>query len=185
MRFPSLFLLASLIIVVGRPVAAQCLELASLQALGVAATGQSTAPPAIVSQVLSSTEWRFLGPVGNTRELAWTSRSAETPLSTPTPTPTLRLSLRPVQGRYDVVLKTTDASCVRQLRQELTARRLKPQPITCPNCLGQRYLLPEGATVSFYSKMRGDYPLVVVLHPAETPAETPADANKTTATRNP
>ena len=183
MRFSSLFLLASLIIVVGRPVAAQCLELVSLQALGVAATGQSTAPPAIVSQVLSSTEWRFLGPVGNTRELAWTSRSAETPLSTPTPTstPTLRLSLRPVQGRYDVVLKTTDAGCVRQLRQELTARRLKPQPITCPNCLGQRYLLPEGATVSFYSKMRGDYPLVVVLHTAETPA----GANKTTATRNP
>ena len=158
------------------PAAAQCLSLSSLQALGTEAVSQSTVPPTIVSQVLASTEWQYLGPVGNTKELSWNS------VITNQEIPAVRLSLRPVLGRYDVVLKTADASCVRLLRQELSARKLKPKPITCPDCLGQRYALPAGATLSFYSNMKGAYPLVVVFHPAETPA---ADANKAATTRDP
>ena len=157
-----------------QPAAGQCLALASLEQLGVEAVSPGSTPPAIVSQVLASTDWQYLGPVGNTKELTWNSTA------TSKATPTLRLSLRPLLGRYDVVLKTADASCVRQLRQELSARKLKPEPVTCPGCLGQRYRLPEGATLSFYSGMKGDYPLVVVFHPAETPA-----AAKAAATQNP
>ena len=152
--------------------AAQCLPLATLSALSVEPIGDT--PPAIVSQVLPGTEWQYRGLLSDTRELAWTS---VTPKAA---TPTSRLSLRPTQQRYDVVLKTSVSGCVRQLRGELNARKIKPEPITCLNCEGQRYNLPEGGSVSFFSKMKGPYPLVVVLHP---PAGTPAP--KADITRTP
>lgn len=156
--------------------AAQCLPLASFSILTEAPIGGNT-PPAVASQVLAFSEWQFKGPVGNTKELYWTSAVAAGE------TPEFRLSLRPVLQRYDVVLKTTVNSCVKQLRSELTSRKIKPEPITCPDCEGQRFTLPEGGTVSFYSNMKGAYPLVVVIHPAETPAA--SDASKAAATRNP
>jgi hypothetical protein len=173
-----LFYTLSIVLLAGlgaQQAAAQCLPLASFSTLAVE-TGGAT-PPAIVDQILARSEWQYKGPVGNTKEIYWTSAAAEGE------TPEFRLSLRPVLQRYDVVLKTSVASCVKQLRNELTSRKLKPEPITCPDCEGQRFTLPEGGTVSFYSNMKGAYPLVVVIHPAETPAS--GDTSKTATTRNP
>ena len=155
--------------------AAQCLPLSSFIDLAVEAGGAT--PPAVVSQVLANTQWQYNGPVGNTKELYWTSTAAAGE------TPEFRLSLRPVLQRYDVVLKTTVASCVKQLRNELTSRKLKPEPITCPNCEGQRFTLPDGNTISFYSNMKGTYPLVIVIHAAATAVT--GDTSKAAATRNP
>lgn len=158
----------------GHSAAAQCLPLSSFVALGV--EPESAAPPAVTTQLLAATEWKYNGAVGNTKEIFWTS------MANGEETPAFRLSLRPVLQRYDVVLKTTQPACVKQLRSELNSRKIKPEPITCPGCEGQRYVLPEGGSVSFYSAMKGAYPLVVVFHPAETPA---VGAAKAAATRNP
>lgn len=62
-----------------------------------------------------------------------------------------------------MVLKTTLANCVRELRGELKSRKLTAQPVTCPNCEAVRYQGPD-FEATIYNQMKGDYPFVIVVH---------------------
>lgn len=161
MNFPvSTVLLLGLVATSGAA-RAQCVPLAQLLALGA-----TTAPPtaAAATGVLPAADWLFRGQVsGSSKEIYW---SFNTPGAAPDAQPKVSLSLRPTprQG-CDVVLKTAHAECVRQLRGELKDRKIKPEPVTCPECEAQRYPLSEapGATATLYSGMKGPYPFVIVI----------------------
>jgi hypothetical protein len=105
-----------------------------------------------------SSEWTYNGPTATSRETFWT-----TPAENGSTIFASRLMLRAQRPGQDVVLKTTQASCVRELRSALKDRKLEAQPVTCPSCEAVRYKGTDfDATI--YSKMKGDYPFVVVIH---------------------
>ena len=86
------------------------------------------------------------------------------------------LPQRVQQRNFDVVLKTTQVACLRQMRSALRALRLTPVTVNCPNgCEAQRY---DGVDypATLYSKMKGDYPFVVVLHPLRQAGQSPPPA---------
>ncbi|HEX8328281.1 MAG TPA: rhodanese-like domain-containing protein [Hymenobacter sp.] len=136
-------------------VQAQCLELSSLLAIG--ADPSAATSTAAVTKLLPA-EWKFQSSTPASREAFW---------SWPAPdggaVPATKLTVRPQRPGQDVVLKTTQAACIRQLRSELKSRKLTAQPVTCPGCEAVRFQAPDfEATV--YSQMKGDYPFVVVVH---------------------
>ena len=134
---------------------AQCLALTDLLAIGAEPTGLTT--PAVVTPHLTF-EWAITGPTATSRDFFWTLPAADNG-----PIPAARLQLRAQRPGQDVVLKTTLAACVRQLRGELKSRKLPAQPVTCPGCEAERF---QGADfeATIYSQMKGDYPFVVVVH---------------------
>ena len=149
---------------------AQCPELSELLAIGAEPTAL-TAPQVVTARL--STDWTFVGPTATSREVSWTLPVPEGSTIAPA-----RLSLRPQRPGQDVVLKTTLAACVRDLRSELKSRKLTAQPVTCPGCEAVRYQGPDfDATI--YSQMKGDYPFVVVVH--QVPASGPAVSAETGA----
>ena len=147
---------------------AQCVALNDLLAIGADPTAQSSGK--VVTDHVS-VEWTYVGATPTAKEASWTF--------TPTgaSAPTARLLVRPQRPGQDVLLKTTQASCVRDLRSELKARKLTPQPVTCPSCEAVRYQSPE-FDVTLYSMMKGEFPFVVVVHqvPAGMPPPAPAAA---------
>ncbi|WP_345120673.1 rhodanese-like domain-containing protein [Hymenobacter antarcticus] len=144
---------------------AQCPELSELLAIGAEPTALTV--PQVVTARLSA-DWTFVGPTATSREVSWTLPGPDG-----SSIPAARLSLRPQRPGQDVVLKTTVAACVRDLRSELKSRKLTAQPVTCPGCEAVRYQGPDfDATI--YSQMKGDYPFVVVVH--QVPASSPATA---------
>lgn len=140
---------------------AQCLPLSQLMTLG---TTPSPATFAAANGILSPTDWAFRGPISaSSKEVYWSFLPPDTPAGAPA---AVWLSLRPTLGQgCDAVLKTTRAECVRQLQDELKERKIKPEPVTCPQCVAQRYALPEapGAAATIYSGMKGPFPFVVVV----------------------
>ena len=74
-----------------------------------------------------------------------------------------QLQVRAPRLHLEVVLKTTRAACVRQLRVELKSRKLTAQPVTCPSCEAFRFPSPD-FEATIYSQLKGDYLFVVVLH---------------------
>ena len=134
---------------------AQCLSLADLMAIGAEPT--ALAAPEEVTKYLAA-EWSYKAPSASSREAFWTYPAAEGLALALT-----RLSVRAQRPGQDVVLKTTDASCVRGLRSELKSKKLTAEPVTCLNCEGVRYKGPD-FEATIYSQMKGDYPFVVVVH---------------------
>jgi len=153
---------------------AQCVDLNDLLAIGADPTAQISGK--VVTDHVSF-EWAFAGATPTAKEAFWTF----TPSGAPAPTG--RLQVRPQRPGQDVVLKTAQASCLRELRAELKDRKLNAQPVTCPNCEAVRYQAADFA-VTLYSKMKGEFPFVVVVHqvPAGMP---PAAAARTIGSKMP
>lgn len=134
---------------------AQCLALDELLAIGAEPTALTV--PLVVTGRLPA-DWTFTGAGTGSREVFWTLPPAEG-----STLPAARLQVRAQRPGQDVVLKTTQAACVRQLRAELKSRKLTAQPVTCLNCEAARFQGPD-FEATIYSLMKGDYPFVVVLH---------------------
>ena len=149
------------------PGLAQCLELNDLLVIGAEPT--ALAVPQVVTGRLSA-DWTFNGPTATSREVFWTL-----PAPDGGSLAAARLQLRAQRPGQDVVLKTTQAACVRQLRAELKSRKLTTQPVTCPGCEAVRFQGPD-FEATIYSLMKGDYPFVVVVHqvPPVPAADPPA-----------
>lgn len=137
----------------------QCLALDDLLAIGAEPTALSV--PQVVTDRLNAA-WAYTAPTAMAREAFWTL-----PAASGGAVPTARLQLRAQRPGQDVVLKTTEAACVRQLRGELKGRKLTSQPVTCPACEAVRFQGPD-FEATIYSQMKGDYPFVVVLHQVPT-----------------
>lgn len=165
MRILTILLLLFLQGAVPATVRAQCLALADLLAIGAEPTALS-APPVVTRHL--SFEWVYNGPSASSREVFW---------AFPTPgegaLPASRLLVRAQRPGQDVVLKTTQVACVRQLRSELKSRKLEAQPVTCPGCEAVRFKGPD-FEATFYSQMKGDYPYVVVVHQGTVAIPDPA-----------
>lgn len=156
------------------PVArAQCIALSDLLAIGADPTVQVSGKT-VTDHV--SFEWAFVPASATSKEANWTF----TPSGSSTPT--ARMMVRPQRPGQDVLLKTTQASCVRDLRSELKARKLSAQPVTCPSCEAVRYQAPD-YDVTLYSQMKGEFPFVVVVH--QVPPTMPPAASGTSTTKNP
>lgn len=149
------------------PAQAQCLELSELLAIGAEPTALTV--PQVVTARLAA-EWSFTGPTATSREVSWAL-----PMLKGSTIAAARLSLRPQRPGQDVVLKTTLAACVRDLRSQLKSRKLTAQPVTCPGCEAVRYQGPDfDATI--YSQMKGDYPFVVVVHQVPASSAVPVSS---------
>ena len=133
---------------------AQCVALNDLLAIGADPTAQVSGK---VGTDHLSFEWSYVAATPTAKETSWTF----TPSGALAPT--AHLVVRPQRPGQDVLLKTTQASCVRELRAELKARKLTPQPVTCPSCEAVRYQGPD-FDVTLYSQMKGEFPFVVVVH---------------------
>ncbi|WP_324673338.1 hypothetical protein [Hymenobacter sp. GOD-10R] len=144
-----------------RSLQAQCLPLSSLLALGNTPITQS--PSSAVARYLPAIEWAYRGSVDGGKDPYWTfAPQGSTAASSDDAAPAW-ISLRANQGKYDVVFKTPMGSCVNQLKSELRALKIKTEPITCVECEGIRYV-GDGYTVNIYSKKKGAFPNVVVVH---------------------
>ena len=149
------------------PAQAQCLELSELLAIGAEPTAL-TVPQVVTARLAAG--WSFTGPTETAREASWAL-----PIPAGSTIAAARLSLRPQRPGQDVVLKTTLAACVRDLRSQLKSRKLIAQPVTCPGCEAVRYQGPDfDATI--YSQMKGDYPFVVVVHQVPSSGAVPAES---------
>jgi len=143
---------------------AQCFDLPQLLSIGSAR--QSLTQPERIP-MLPATEWKLQKPASPTQEIVWTWLAANSDGVAPA-----QVLLRPLAGQAtpDVLLKTNQASCVRQLRSSLKDLGLKPVPVTCPNCEAQRYQSAE-FVATLYSGLKGDFPFMFVMHPV--PATVP------------
>ena len=143
---------------------AQCLSLE--QMVGIAAAPTALAQPDNLAE-LPTSDWAFKGGIARSHNLYWVGLQTQSGTHAPT------VLLRVQQRNFDVVLNTAQAACVRQMRSALRALRLTPVPVNCPDgCEAQRYDGPD-YQATLYSKMKGDYPFVVVLHSLRQVPQTP------------
>lgn len=140
----------------------QCLSLADLTT--IAASPNALAKPQALAQ-LPAGSWVYKGAPPRSKEIQWVSAATSADAGG-THSPAM-FSLRPFLQSFDVVLKTTESGCVRDVRSELKILKLTPVPVTCPGCEAVRYDGP-GYQATLYSKMKGDYPYIVVVHPLVT-----------------
>ena len=153
---------------------AQCLSLDQMVSVGAAPT--ALAQPQDLAE-LPVNEWVFKGGIPRSHDVYWAS--ATTAASGPPPA---TVTLRTQQRNFDVVLKTTQGACIRQVSSDLKALKIKPINVTCPNgCEAQRYDGPD-YQATLYSKMKGEYPFVIVLHPLRQAPQAPPPAAKATPT---
>lgn len=150
---------------VGSTAQAQCVSLTDLLAIGAEPT--ALVSPKVVTDHLTF-EWAYEPLTATTKEATWTF----TPSGTGTAS--ARLVVRPQRPGQDVLLKTSQLSCIRDLRSELKSRKMVPLPVTCPSCEAVRYQSPE-FDVTLYSQMKGEFPFVVVVH--QVPAGSPPAAS--------
>lgn len=160
----------------GGPAArAQCLPLRVLTAAGANAGFAHDS----LDAYLPAGEWaRHQSLPGASEELSWSHAGAATQPGTGAlllddAVVSLRRSNQ--QRAYDVVLKTVHKSCFNQVRAELRRRGLKPEPVNCVGCLGERFVGPL-CTVTLYDHKPGfdkgssPYPYVVVVRSTAAPA---------------
>lgn len=152
---------------------AQCIALTDLLAIGADPTVQVSGK--VVTDHLAP-EWTYVGATNAAKEASWSFTPAGASA------PTARMVVRPQRPGQDVLLKTGQASCVRDLRAELKSRKLTAQPVTCPNCEAVRYQSPD-FDVTLYSQMKGEFPFVVVVH--QVPPTMPPAAIGAPAPKNP
>ena len=141
---------------------AQCLPL-DLLARGIAA---GRIAPDSVAELMEPGDWTLhRGP-----NPYWTYRTqgeAETPEERAEAWVGLRRSNQ--SPYYDLVYKTTHRACINQIRNDLRREaKLKPEPVNCVQCDGER-LVGDGYTATFfiqkegYSTKRTAFPFVLVL----------------------
>ena len=152
---------------------AQCISLADLLVIG-AEPAALTAPKVVTDHL--TVEWTYVGPTAAVRETVWTFKPSGTAASI------ARLQMRVQRPGQDVVLKTAQANCVRDLRSELKSRKLTAQPVTCLNCEAVRYQGPD-FEATIYSQMKGEFPFVVVVH--QVPPGMPPAASSTVGVKAP
>ena len=151
---------------------AQCVTLGDLLAIGADPTALVSGKT-VTDHV--SVDWTYIAGTALAKEASWSF--------TPTgaSAPTARLLVRPQRPGQDVVLKTTQANCMRDVRSELKSRKLTAQPVTCPDCEAVRYQSPD-FEVTLYSQMKGEFPFVVVVH--QVPPTMPPAASGPPAAKN-
>lgn len=171
MRTVALAAILACQLLVGTVARAQCVALNDLLAIG--AEPSALASPKVVTDHLTF-EWTYGAPSAAIKEPNWTFVPSGGGSSA-----TALLLVRPQRPGQDVLLKTSQSSCVRELTKELKSRKLTPQPVTCPSCEAVRYQAPD-FDVTLYSQMKGDYPFVVVVH--QVPAAAPPAASNTKLT---
>ena len=174
MRAYFILCCVTLLAVLTSPARAQCVALSDLLAIGADPTAQSSGK--VVTDHVS-TEWTFVGPTPMAKEAFWTFMPAGASA------PTGRLQVRSQRPGQDVVLKSTQANCLRDLRSELKARKLTAQPVTCPNCEAVRYQAAD-FDVTLYSQMKGEFPFIAVVHQVP-PGMPPAAAVGTAGNKTP
>ena len=172
MRIFSLLALLGSQFVFASAARAQCIALADLLAIGADPT-VLVSGKTVTDHV--SFEWTYVAPTASAKESSWTF----TPSGASAPT--ARLVVRPQRPGQDVVLKTTQANCTRELRSELKARKLTAQPVTCPSCEAVRYQSSD-FDVTLYSRMKGEFPFVVVVH--QVPPTMPPAASSPVSAKN-
>lgn len=149
---------------------AQCFELPQLLSIGTAK--MSVSKPEQIP-LLPATEWQLKPAASPTQEVVFTSL-----VNGSDGKPQAQVLLRPLPGQLnpDVLLKSNQAACMRQVRASLKSLGLKPVPVTCPSCEGQRY---QGTdfVATLYSGLKGDYPFMLVMHPV-APVGTPAPVSQ-------
>jgi len=153
------------------PARAQCFDLPQL--LGIGSARLAVEHPESIRQ-LPAAEWQLQRAASPTQEIVWTSVQTTT-----LGVAAAEVRLRPLPGQPtpDVLLKTTQAACLRQVRSALKSQGVKPVPVTCPNCEAQRYQAPE-FVATFYSGLKGDFPYLLVVHPVAPPAGTTAPVSR-------
>lgn len=148
---------------------AQCFEMPQL--LSISTARMSVSQPERIP-MLPATEWKLQKPTSPTGEIVWTS------LQPTGGSAATQVVLRPLAGQLnpDVLLKTTEGACLRQMRSYLKELGLKPVPVTCPSCEAQRY---QGTdfVATLYSDLKGGLPFMVVMHPV-APAGAPPAASR-------
>lgn len=175
MRFTIILSVLAVQLLAGAAARAQCIALTDLLAIG--AEPAALASPKVVTDHLTF-EWTYAAPNATIKEPNWTFVPSGGGNSA-----TALLLVRPQRPGQDVLLKTSQASCVRELTKELKSRKLTAQPVTCPSCEAVRYQAPD-FDVTLYSQMKGEYPFVVVVH--QVPAAAPPAANsKLAGVKNP
>lgn len=137
---------------------AQCFELPQL--LSISTAKMSVSKPERIP-LLPATEWKLQAAASSTQEIVFTSF-----LTGADGKPQAQVLLRPLPGQLnpDVLLKTNQLACIRQVRASLKGLGLKPVPVTCPSCEGQRYQSND-FVATLYSGLKGDYPFMLVMHP--------------------
>jgi hypothetical protein len=166
MRVLILFAFFLVQVVCAPALRAQCVALDDLLAIGSDPAALIT--PKVVTDHLA--QWEYLAPTATAKEAAWVFTPAMGEQK-----PTARLQVRAQRPGQDVVLKTSLANCVRDLRSELKSRKLTAQPVTCPSCEAVRYQGPS-YEATIYSQMKGEFPFVVVVHQVP-PGMPPAASN--------
>lgn len=145
---------------------AQCFELTQL--LSISTARMSVSQPERIP-MLKPEEWKLQKPTSPTQEIVWTS------LQSTGGSAATQVVLRPLAGQLnpDVLLKTSQTACIRQIRSALKDMGLKPVPVTCPNCEAQRY---QGTdfVATIYSNLKGDLPFMLVMHPVVPVGSPPA-----------
>lgn len=148
----------------------QCLP---LQVLTKEVADGHLSPPNL-APYLPSSEWQFHQPT--TGATYWSFIGIEPNAASPN-APETRVELRRnnQQDQYDIVYKTTRKNCFNDLRAELRRAKLKAEPVTCPQCEGERFTAMN-YTVTTYNQQEGfaqgkmPYPYVLVIHPVVSPS---------------
>ena len=147
--------------------AAQCLELPQLLSIGAARS--AVVHPETIA-LLPATEWQLQRAASPTQDIVWTSVATNALGAAQA-----QVLLRPYAGQPtpDVLLKTTQLACARQMRATLKRQGLKPVAVTCPDCEAQRYQA-AGFVATLYSGLKGDFPYLLVVHPLAPAGAAPA-----------
>lgn len=137
---------------------AQCFELPQL--LGIGSARMAVSHPENIAQ-LPAAAWQLKPAASPTQEVVWTSL-----LSDANGIAQAEVRLRPLANQLnpDVLFKTNQTACVRQLRSALKSQGLKPVPVTCLNCEAQRYQATD-FEATLYSGLKGNYQFLLVMHP--------------------
>jgi len=150
-----------------RAAPAQSIPLEQLLKLGALPSGL---PLKKMTAALFPPGWTYQGLVEHTQETYWTANDTEYEFDNETEAATAWVSLRPMpSGTVDVLFKTVSAKSFDPIRRDLKHRKLPATPVTCLECVGERYEAST-YTVTLYSGKKGPYPYIVVLHQTSTPA---------------
>jgi len=162
-----LFALALLVLADPRPGRGQCLPLEVLTAAAVA--GGPPAAAASLRAQLPTGDWE--SSATGTAAPFWQFVPGPDEKSPADALPT-RLELRRVnqEPTADVVLKTSRRACLTELRAALRRAGLKPEPVTCPQCVAERFSTPTYSVTLYqqpdnFAAGKAPYPYLVVVHP--------------------
>ena len=150
---------------------AQCFEFPQL--LSISSTRMALTQPEKI-KLLPASAWKLQPAAAPNQEVVWTSLMTDA-----AGVAYSEIRLRPLAGQSnpDVLLKTNQVSCVRQLRSALKSEGIKPVAVTCPNCEAQRYQAPD-FEATLYSGLKGAFPFLLVVHPKVAGSTAPPSVSR-------